>query len=305
MVGKRNILSNNLQNIVFGNIKGIVKSDVISPLSNMMTGVVAEYGREFIEKREETKKLNAELEKLNRASAAGEERGNGAPKVNKYSDKSQYTESGRGANNGKNHVVAKGDTLWGIAVDNDKTVEDMLKANPHLKMDKNGFVLIKAGDQLAIPDGAVTQPRSASGGGAAAKQGQVSAGTPSVISKIDQPKVVPEKTSYDSSNKQHKGKRQIGFHHDLKIDDNGAVENNNGHFMLNFQMPKEMEKVLFGQNRDKFGSILTTDEKDRYEKAVQAKKIVTKYILVDEWVLKKHTQLLNIGKKIRNFIYRI
>ena len=88
-----------------------------------------------------------------------------------------------------------------------------------------------------------------------------------MISKIDQPKVVPRRPLMILVINNIKGKRQIGFHHDLKIDDNGAVENNNGHFMLNFQMPKEMGKMLFGQNPDKFGSILTTEEECRYKKS--------------------------------------
>jgi len=159
MIGKRNILSNNLQNIVFGNIKGIVRSDIISPLSNMMTGVIGEYGRQFIEKRE----LNEKLEKLSKELNDLEGNTKASPKISKYNDKSRYTESGSDVKVGvKTQIVVEGDTLWDIDKDNGKTVEEMLRSNPHLKMDKKGFVLIKPGDKLVIPAGSTPQPAATS-----------------------------------------------------------------------------------------------------------------------------------------------
>jgi hypothetical protein len=54
---------------------------------------------------------------------------------------------------------------WGIARKlGFKDESEFMASNPHLKKDEKGFVRIKAGDQLAILDGAVTHPSGEVGG---------------------------------------------------------------------------------------------------------------------------------------------
>lgn len=54
------------------------------------------------------------------------------------------------------HLVRHGDTLGDLARRYDVTVDDLMKANPHI-LDKN---LIYAGDTIELPWGAVSPTRT-------------------------------------------------------------------------------------------------------------------------------------------------